>query len=657
MTILRWLAFILVGVLLVGALFIALAFLRLNSGLLNPGYYPELLKKADVYRFATEDVVSSALDEARALDPDDFGADFHDNPLVASGLTTQQIRDAVGRALSPDDLEALVAPAVLQVGEYVAGQRDEINVTVDAAPHVRALVDELETLLRENDAYGALLDREVYPRIRDAVREAREGAGEPSGWMRLIFGTGDEAEERIIQAVQGAVTPEWSALQVERGLDEVTPYLLGESDTFEVRVGLTDLQASAAAEVASILREADAHEIAFTGVLEPELEKRLGDTVTLSYGIEVARQEIVDTLRRSLSPTDVQRQVEPVIDEVSDYLTGRSDEFSTQVSLFQGKREAATALTSLSVAKLDQALRGLPICATEADARRARDMLAQTLSSCLPSDLTASEVASQARPGIAESVQDVAMTPVPDTIVFTEADLRSALVRSGGQAALDSFDDLRGILDEDWTYTHDDLREELSEDGFTAIDEARSFLADGYAHPKDDPDELGEALDEARQSFGDSMRFGWVAYVIAAVLLVILGALGGGRWSGRAAWAALVLFIAAVLVFILSWPVYGGLADPAFDEARAEILEEATGDFAGTASLVGNKVVDIAQTAGDDFATGVRWVSLYVAIGALAALLIAIFWDLIGNFVRGSPRSRTPSRNRKDDQAPPAIEG
>ena len=173
MTILRWIAFIPVGIALVAALFVALGYFRLNGGLLNPDYYPEILKKEDVYRFVTVDVLSSALDEARALSPDDFGADFHANPLAASGLTTPRITGAVGRALSPDDLEALVAPAVLQVVEYVAGQRDEVALTIDAAPHVRELVDELEALMRDSGAYDSLLEEEVYP--RSATRCAKRG--------------------------------------------------------------------------------------------------------------------------------------------------------------------------------------------------------------------------------------------------------------------------------------------------------------------------------------------------------------------------------------------------------------------------------------------------------------------------------------------------
>ena len=205
------LAIIPLGLAFMAVLFVALAFLRLDGGLLNPDYYPSLLKKTDVYRFVTVDVLSSAVDEARRLEPEEFGGDFHENPLVASGLTTPQITAAVGRALSPQDLERLVAPAVLEIGDYVAARSNEVTLTVDAAGHVRGVVDELERLLRESRAYDGLLEQEVYPRILDSVREARADVEDPSGWTLFLFGTDEEAEDRLARAVQGAVTPEWSA--------------------------------------------------------------------------------------------------------------------------------------------------------------------------------------------------------------------------------------------------------------------------------------------------------------------------------------------------------------------------------------------------------------------------------------------------------------
>ena len=628
------LAIIPLGLAFMAVLFVALAFLRLDGGLLNPDYYPSLLKKTDVYRFVTVDVLSSAVDEARRLEPEEFGGDFHQNPLAASGLTTPQITAAVGRALSPQDLERLVAPAVLEIGDYVAARSNEVTLTVDAAGHVRGVVDEIEQLLRESRAYDGLLEQEVYPRILDSVREARADVEDPSGWTLFLFGTDEKAEDRLARAVQGAVTPEWSADQVEQALDEVTPYLLGESDAFEVRVRLTDIQTAAAAETASILREADAHDIAFTGVVEPELEERLGTTVTLPYGIEVAREEIVDALRQAVAPALVQQQVEPFIVEVSDYLTARSEGFSAELSLTRSKTLAATALTNLAVAKLDQALRSLPACATEAEARTARSIQGQELPACLPSDVPASEIVSLATPGIADAVRFQALGPVPDTVAFTESDFRAALSRAGGQEALDSFDDVREIFREDWTYNQDDLRDDLSGDALSAIDETRSFLADGYVHPQDDPGDFGVALDDARQLFGESTRYAWVVYVLAAVLLGIIGLLGGRSWSGRAAWAALVLLISASVICILSWPVYEAQAGAAFEQARADILDETGGSFPETSRLVAGKLVDIMETAALDLVTGIRWSSFTVALSAFGALLTSVFWHWIARAFR-----------------------
>ena len=65
-----------------------------------------------------------------------------------------------------------------------------------------------------------------------------------------------------------ALTAEWLAVQIEQALDEFTAYLVGESDNLEVRIQITDAQVTTAVEeTKAILREADAYDLVFPGVV------------------------------------------------------------------------------------------------------------------------------------------------------------------------------------------------------------------------------------------------------------------------------------------------------------------------------------------------------------------------------------------------------
>ena len=154
-----------VGAAFAVALFLALTLQSLSATLAQPDFYPEQLEQADIYRFVTTDLVDAFVEDTQRLEADDFGEDFQDNPVGATGLTTQQIADAVRRALAPEDLERTAAPAVEQIAEYLTGERDETAITVDLGGHIEAIVREGTTLMRESGAYARLLDSEIEPRF------------------------------------------------------------------------------------------------------------------------------------------------------------------------------------------------------------------------------------------------------------------------------------------------------------------------------------------------------------------------------------------------------------------------------------------------------------------------------------------------------------
>ena len=341
---LRWAGAVVLGVHLTAVLLVALMLLSLRGTFLNADFYTDQLEKADVYRFVMEDVLTSVLDDVREREPGELGADLRENPVAESGVSTARIVAAVHRALSPEDLEALVAPAVREFAGYVTGESDAFEIDLRIGETIRGVVAELQVLMREAGVYDRLIERELEPRIREAAGDTLASDADASGWMQRLFGSDEEAGGRLAEVIIGVVTPEWFGAQVEHVLDELTSYLTGESDSFEIRIRLSDAQVATAVEdLKSILREADASELVYTDVLDPAVDKGLDEAVTLPYGVEISRDEVKDVLREAAPRAWVQQQADLLIEDVSAYVTGRSEGFSTGISLVGNKQDCREA--------------------------------------------------------------------------------------------------------------------------------------------------------------------------------------------------------------------------------------------------------------------------------------------------------------------------
>ena len=84
------------------------------------------------------------------------------------------------------------------------------------------MVEEIKSLLRKADAYDLMFDELITPAIEKAVAQ------------ELPFSV-NLTSERLGQSARRIAPPEWVQAQVETALDEITPYLIGDRDTFEIR--------------------------------------------------------------------------------------------------------------------------------------------------------------------------------------------------------------------------------------------------------------------------------------------------------------------------------------------------------------------------------------------------------------------------------------
>ena len=615
-----------------------------SSTVARPGFYTDQLTEADAYRFVTTDLVDALVEDAHSLDADEFNEDFTDNPIASSGLTTAQIAEALRRALGPEDLEALVAPAVEELVEYLAGERDAVTVTIPLGPHIQAAEHELTTLLRESGAYEQLLERELEPIFDEWASEALPSDEADPGWVTFLGGSSGNTRNSLVRVFTRVVTPEWLAAQVEEGAGALTSYVVGSSDGFELRVALDDAQAAAAAdEIEAILGEADAYELAHSTVIEPAVEEQVDAVVQLPYGLEVTRAEVLAALREAMQPEWVEQQAAVLAASVGTYLTGQSDGFTFEIDV--AKDAAAAALAGAAVASLRGELEVLPACATRAESAEASVALHRELPECMPPSLTVNEVLEAARPVIRTAIDESVLARAPDTVTYTERDLRAALERDGGPDALVAIDDVRALFTSDWTYTDADLRADLTEDDAAALDDFRALLGDGLAIEvaAEDREDFDEAREAARE-FADGVRSGrWVALAVAAALLTTVAAVGGTSWRSRVGWAGATLLAAAIPIAVVTGPVYQAVSDTALDAIRDEIAATPDADFALTEEVLADKLLEIVELTADEIVAGIARNSLLLAILGAVALAASLVWERIPRAGGAPPGNGGPS--------------
>ena len=614
-----------------GATLLAMA---LNATLARPGFVSDQLEEAGAYQFVLDDLVPALLEDIWQLDADEFGLEFEENPLAASGLTPQELAAAIRRAVPPEDLEALVSPAIESAMDYLTGREDQVTIRLDAGTNLDALVTELTTLFRETGAYERLLERELTPVFNQWVDEGLPAGGEDSAWVAILRGEGASGGGSLARVFTRVATPEWMAAQVERAGAELVDYAVARTDTLAIQIGFGEAEVErAAGEIAAIISAADAYDVAFANVVEPATTESIGEVSTLPYGLVLTRTEVLDAVRAAVAGDWLEAQAAMLAGDVSAYVTGQSDAFVTTFDLTAAKPDAGRALTASANASLRGELLVLPGCATAAENTAARAALERDLPSCIPGDVHASDIVTIASPTIAASIDETILGRVPDTVTYSEQDLRAGLERDGGADALAALDDIRELFNAGWTYTDSDLRADLdSDDAFDLIQDARLMLSTGYVLEASEkaPDGVEEGLDEVRDAVGLGSGNLWVPALIAAVLLLVVALLGGRSWRGRLAWGAGVLLLSAGVFAILFGPVVQATSDGAFDDVREEVAPGPDAQFPNTSEALVDKTLDIAQSVTDEFAGNIARNALILAIVGAVGVISVLFWRRIG---------------------------
>ena len=301
------------------ALFATLLWTQVSDTVLHPQFVIDELREAEVYEFALVDLLSSFVEEAKALDASSLPMDVERNPLAASGLTTEEIVGSVNRAVPPSWARGVVEQTLDQLGGYLTGRRDRFSVTPQAGTRIVLLSGELEGLLRRGDAYGFTYDEMLDPWIERQVAgtEVPDGIEIPT--------------QRVSLAVRNTIPTWWTQRQFEAALEELASYMAGETDRLEIRVDVDERSNIALQEIKSLLRDIDAYDQVSEKLIVAETEKAVTEGPPLF--IEVERARVVEAVRKTATPNWLRIQAERAIDEAGAYVIGASNAFEVHVEI------------------------------------------------------------------------------------------------------------------------------------------------------------------------------------------------------------------------------------------------------------------------------------------------------------------------------------
>ena len=527
-----------------------------------------------------------------------------ENPLNATGLSTERIVNSLNRALPPGWLRAQTERNLDQLVPYFAGDRDRFTARLDVSDRVPQIIEEGGVLVENANVRAILFDTLLTAEL-DAIHRAMTASGL------------DMDRDRLERAISAVFNEEWTSQQATALYYEIAPYATGQTDTFEARLRLDGLQPALVDELGRIAREIDWRPILSQQAIDPLLRQGQGRSVRLVRGLELPQSEIVAILADSITQQQYEAAADDAVAETAAYLFGDSETPTVAIDLTDLKRHAIPRLISLARRIANDRANALPTCAA-GETWRQSAIFAQTFPACVPDEPQARNALRQWLSdfdGAMEArVESAIIARMPDTLTFTEANFWATINYGGANLSEESVAQVRDMLTNGVAFTSDDLKaaleSELGADAVQSLEDVRSFFRDGVeisdtylmmGGPRSvispsDPNVRIPILPSGGASATPNPSGGWYGYAplpqgdplvgsytswdvesvrsdiqtysmskwvlvaaIAGLLLIFAALMPSGH---RIVWTVGCMALVSALAFILLGPLYGLLLEP-----------------------------------------------------------------------------------------------
>ena len=363
-----------------------------------------LIPYATLYDHVMDDLVKPGIDEALQ--------DNNAAPLNAP-IDAEDVAGSIERAFPKEWVGGQADAALEEATAYLVGDKGTLEIKIALDDRSHAALAEVKLLLQKADDFQIVFDGVINPVLDENVPETIH--------LPLdVTVTGEEVKLAFLDSVP----PGWLKEQALAVVDAAGPYVIGETDTFQVTIPIAERKSNANEVIAALAR------IKLGGILD-ELPECEGGLPSLRLE-DISQDGLPQCVPASMT---------------LDMLTG-------------------FLVSQLEFVDLDEILGGFGYAIPD-NIVFTQDDMRESLADAGGEDALES----------LDYVREV----FSEGWSYTDADLRSDLMSSGGSGDVEALDDLRTSLRDGWTFTDADLRRSLRESGgeeaVSELDRIRDMLS------------------------------------------------------------------------------------------------------------------------------------------------------------------------------------
>ncbi len=178
--------------------------------------------------------------------------------------------------------------------------------------------------LQQADVYHFIYD-DVLP-----VALEESDVGEDTGGIGVII---SPLKPHLSNVVRQTLPPEWLQAQVEHAIDEVVPYVWGETATFRIIIPLKDRVEAGGEAIRSVLHRPDVFPVLY-GQLIQLITEEIAPAEDGALAMLAISEEEMEVMLRKVVPEDwLLEQIDSAFNEMVPYLTKEQAHFTLEIDI------------------------------------------------------------------------------------------------------------------------------------------------------------------------------------------------------------------------------------------------------------------------------------------------------------------------------------